>query len=322
MTQVQESVRSILWKNRITSKKGYRNLLELQSTLSITLPPKDTNTLGIIQFVHGMCEHKGRYKDVIEYFNRNGFICAISDLRGHGDNVDSDNDLGYFGRHGDLLLINDIHEIIKHLKSTHPGLPFFLIGHSMGSLIVRCLTKKYDDEIDGLFVLGSPSDIPSKSLGKLIIKLLILTRGDYYRSKYIQSFITSAFKVKFHGEDNINAWLTSDKEVYEKFTNDPKCGFIFTLNGYWSLINLFTRTYSKKGWVFKNPDLPITFLSGKEDVCMINRLAFDHSMDIIKDIGYTNVHFKLYKDCRHEILNDIKKDQVYKDILNIIMNYI
>lgn len=289
---------------------------------SISIPNEHTNPIGIIQFVHGMCEHKGRYKDTIEFFTNHGFICAISDLRGHGENVESNKDLGYFGKHGDLKFVNDIHEITKYLKTTYPNLPYTLIGHSMGSLIVRNYIKKYDNELDGLIVIGSPSNTKPKSLAKAIIKILTVLHGEHYRSKYINKLVVGAFSARFAHEGNPQAWLATDKTVWEEFNQDNKCGFIFTLNGFDCLMNLMIRTYSKRDWIMKNPSLPITFLSGEHDACMINRLSFDAAVNLIKKVGYTNVHFKLYEGRRHEVLNDFDKEAVYNDILMIINKYV
>lgn len=290
----------------------------LPAATSIFTPGEDTKIIGVIQFVHGMCEHKGRYKDVISFFNQQGFVCIIADMPGHGESVVSLEDLGYFGEHGDKKCVDTVHAITKFIKINYPDLPYILIGHSMGSLIVRNFIKQYDDELDGLFVIGSPSNSKPKCLAKAAIRLMTLLRGERYRSRFMNRLVVGAFSARFRHEGSSEAWLTEDKDVWEEFHADERCGFIFTLNGFDSLINLISGTYSKKGWEMKNPSLPITFLSGEKDACMINRPSFDKAVNTLRKAGYKNVHFKLFEGRRHEILNDFHKEEVYEDILKII----
>ena len=295
---------------------------DLPIATSVFTPPETIVPIGVIQFVHGMCEHKGRYKETIDFFVNHGFICAISDLRGHGDNIETTEDFGYFGKNGNLNFIADIHKITKYLKKSYPNLPYILIGHSMGSLIVRNYIKKYDDKLDGLLIIGSPSNTKPKSLAKLIIKILTLIHGERYRSDFINKLVLGAFSARYIHEGSSEAWLAKDKTVWEKFHQDEKCGFVFTLNGFDCLMSLMITAYSKRNWTIKNPSLPITFLSGEEDACMINKTSFVQAVNLMKDVGYQSVTYTLYEDRRHEILNDNGKQEVYQDIVNMINQYI
>ena len=119
---------------------------------TITYPPDGVEPIGVIEFVHGMCETRNRYATPMEYFSRHGYICAIADMRGHGENILTTDDLGYFGEEGYKGLVNDVQEYTMYLKREFPNLPFILLGHSMGSLVVRTYLKKYSQEVDAVYL--------------------------------------------------------------------------------------------------------------------------------------------------------------------------
>ena len=107
---------------------------------------------AVLQLVHGMAEHKERYIPVMNYLSEAGYACVICDLRGHGATVKDKEDLGWLGKGGMRALVDDVHCVTDWAKAKYPGLPVFLFGHSMGSMIVRSFLKRYDKDIAGLIV--------------------------------------------------------------------------------------------------------------------------------------------------------------------------
>lgn len=299
--------------------------IKLQSqydNLSIdTLIIKPDNIKGIIQFVHGMCEHKERYIPVMEYLAKHHYLCIIHDHRGHGKSILNDNDLGYFYNSKDIGLVEDIELVQQYIKHLYPDIPLYLFGHSMGSLAVRAYIKKYDTHIQGLFVCGSPSFNPLSTIGLSVIRLLTKIKGDHYRNHLVNEMVIGAFNKPFKKENKKNAWICTDSQVVDDYNNNPLCSFSFTMNGYDSLLSLMSQVYSQKNWKINNPNLPIHFISGQYDPCMTNIKMFKQSVELLKQVGYKNVNYKLYNDMRHEILNEPDKQEVYKDILNKIKEW-
>lgn len=285
---------------------------------TITYPPKGMKPIGVIEFVHGMCEARYRYENTMKIFNNYGFICAITDLRGHGENILTEDDLGYFGEEGYKGLINDVHNYTMYLKREFPGLPLILIGHSMGSLIVRTYLKKHSKDIDALVVCGSPSDNPLSGIAKFLIKTMALFRGWHYRSPMLENIVTGTFEKPFQKEGIVNAWICSDRSVVENYNADSLCGVPFTLNGYLGLMNLVQQTYSKTGWISKNKTLPIMFISGADDPCRVNDKKFKKAVTHLKRCGYPNTFSKLYPNMRHELFNEPNNKEVYNDILKFL----
>lgn len=272
------------------------------------------NPKAVLQISHGMCEHKERYIAFMEYMARAGYACVIHDHRGHGKSIKSSEDLGYFYENGGEAIVEDLHQVTEVIKEQFPELPYFLFGHSMGSLAVRCYIKKYDKEIDGLIVCGSPSDNSMTNVGLALDKLLQKCKGDHARSDFVDELFSKGFEKPFASEMLPHAWICSDKEVVKKYNEEPLCNFTFTLNGYEALLWLVKNTYSKQGWKLENATLPIHFISGAMDPCMINEQKFIEAVERMKQVGYQEVTSHLYPNMRHEILNEIGKEQVYVDV--------
>lgn len=285
---------------------------------TITYPPEGIKPVGVIEFVHGMAENRKRYEKTMAVFNKHGFICAITDLRGHGENILTTDDLGHFGDEGYKGLINDVYEYTMYLKREFPKLPLILLGHSMGSLIVRTYLKKYSREVDAVIISGSPSDNSLAGIGKIVIRIMAAFRGWHYRSPMIKHMVNGPFEKPFSKEGIVNSWLSSDRHIVEEYNKDSLCGFTFTLNGYYSLMSLIQQVYSRKGWISKNKSLPVMFMSGADDPCRQNDKAFKKAVTHLKHCGYPNTFFKLYEDKRHELFNELKNEEVFNDILKFL----
>ena len=270
---------------------------------------------AVLQLVHGMCEHKERYIPFMEYMAEQGFACVIHDHRGHGRSVKTDSDLGYFYENGAKALVEDIHQVMEEAAVRFGDLPYILMGHSMGSLGVRCFIKKYDSDIDGLIVCGSPSANDMADMGIKLIRFLQKFKGGHGKSKLIDGMVMGAFNKPFAKENLKNSWLSTDKEIVKAYNADPYCNYTFTLNGYEALLTLMKDTYATEGWRMAKKDLPIHFIAGADDPCITNKDKFQSAVQFMKDRGYTNVTSKLYDGMRHEILNEIGKEQVYADVL-------
>ena len=287
-------------------------------------PDNSADIKGIVQLVHGMNEYKERYIEFMKYLAYKGFVTVIHDNRGHGDSVRNRNDLGYMYSGGYLALIEDIHEITLETKeyvadrTGRDDLPYTLLGHSMGSLAIRCYIKKYDNEIDHLCVLGCPSEKKGTIAGLKIVKVFEKILGERKRSRLINAMVMGSYYRKFREDGIRGAWICSELDVVRKYNDDPLCKFIFTLNGYKNLILLSLMTYADNGYEMKNPGLKIKFFSGSDDPCMISKEGFRNAIRLLRKQGYKNTSNILYKGMRHEILNDRKKYRVYADILKFI----
>lgn len=283
----------------------------LKLSLSLIIPERP---IGIVQLVHGMAEHRERYLPFMEFLSEHGFVTVIHDHRGHGDSVKSEEDYGYFYQDGARGLVDDAHQVTQYIRERFPDLPLTLFGHSMGSLTVRCYMQKYDKSVNGLVVCGSPSQRLGARTGRMVVKLMKLIKGERFRSKFVQKLAFGSYTKKFPDAKSENAWISSDPAVVEAFDADPRDGFIFTLNGFETLFTLILQTYKKSGWGMHNPEVPILFVAGEDDPCIVSQSDFEKAVNFMRERGYQNVRSKLYPGMRHEILNEIGKEAVWKDI--------
>ena len=270
---------------------------------------------AVLQLVHGMAEHKERYIPFMNYLSEAGYACVICDLRGHGATVTDPKDLGWMGKGGMQALVDDVHCVTDWAKAQYPGLPFFLFGHSMGSMIVRSYLKRYDRDIDGLVVCGSPSKNPAAGLGDFLAGCISCFRGPRYRSEFLANLCTGNNDKKFKADGIKNAWLSTNKANVQAYNNDPLCGFVFTVNGYRNgLFRLMKDIYSPEGWNVTKPDLPVHFIAGAEDPCIINLKKFSQAVSFLRGRGYREVTSQVYPKLRHEILNEIGREDVWRDV--------
>ena len=278
----------------------------------------ESGTKGIIQILHGMCEHKERYYDFMEFLRSHGYICVIHDHRGHGETVAGQDDLGYFYEGGWKALVEDAKSVTDYVSGRFPGVPVILFGHSMGSLAARSYAKRYDRNLDALIICGSPSENKAAGIGKLIVRFIKYSKGDRFRPGSVHGLSFGAFNKAFADENSDNAWICSNPDVVNDFDNDPLCNFRFTVNGFYNLFSLMQDAYRISGWKPGKPQLPVLFISGNDDPCLGNIRRFIAAVNKMKKAGYQNVQYRLYDWMRHEILNETEKDLVWNDILEYL----
>lgn len=274
---------------------------------------------GVIQLVHGMCEHKERYIALMEFLSENGLVCVIHDNRGHGASVKSPDDLGYMYDGGWQAMVEDVRVVNDWIRAQYPDLKIILYGHSMGSMIVRSFLKGYDDRISALLVSGCPVDNPAKGAGKAMASFFGRTKGWHYRPDLLQQMSFGAYSKPF-AADGPMAWVCSNPEILKSYREDPLCQYVFTANGFYNLLGLMQDCYSRKGWAVKNPSLYIHFMSGEEDPCRGSDKQFRKAVRLLPEVGYHNVTAQVYPRMRHEIHNETGYQRVWNDLLHFIDN--
>ena len=300
-----------------------RELLYINSNcdnlpLSVAVFEPDGEAKGVVQFAHGMAEHKERYFGFMEYLAEAGYASVINDHRGHGYSVKSRDDLGYFYDDTTTYITKDVHQVTEYIKERIPGVPVYLFGHSMGSIVAREYLKLYDKDIDKLVLCGAPGSNPVAGVAKLLIKLQTKKHGDRYRSPLMYNLSVGGYSKAIPGAETECDWLSVNKENVEAYLKDPLCGFKFTLNGYKNLIGILAAIFDNYGWKVANKNLPIHFIAGSDDPVIGKESQWLASQNFLLKQGYSNVTGKLYNGMRHEILLETDKELVYKDVLEFL----
>ncbi len=281
-------------------------------------PDKNVPVKGVIQMLHGMCEYKERYLDIMGFFVKNGYICVINDMVGHGENVSFFKELGYFGNDGAKKVIESSHAVTAFIKNNFPDLPVILFGHSLGSFIARALIRRYDDDYDKVILTGSPSNRFGKQFGMFMAEVLSLIGDEKKTSIIMDAIVMGKYYMSYREEKLKNSWICTDVEVVKAFNENMYSNFTFTINGYNTLLNLMSDAYSFTKWQLKNKRMPVIFMAGEDDPCILSEKAFESAANALRKRGYRNVETKLYKNMRHEIFNEKQKQMVYKDMLSWI----
>ena len=285
--------------------------------ISVLVSRPVSEPYAVLQLAHGMRGCKERFLPFMEFMAAHGVVCVANDHRGHGESVKKKEDRGYMYAGGYVALVEDMKMVTDWIHGKYPKLPVFLLGHSMGSLAVRTYMKRYDGDLEGIFLCGSPSDSPVAPLALALARMLAVFNGGRMRTGIFQNMTSRIFNRSFSSEGR-NAWTCSDASVRKAFEANPSCSFDFTANGMIALMSMMKETYSDKGWTMSRPDLPVYFISGADDPCMRSEAAFHASAQHLADMGYHNVTSALYTGMRHEILNEVGKEMVWDDVLSHI----
>ncbi len=275
------------------------------------------NPKAAIIFIHGLCGKIDRMLPTMRYFAAQGYACIGFDMRGHGDSIKTEEDRGYTYRGGSKAMTQDIRGVIGWVEVQYPAIPIFIVSHSMGSLAARTYLKTDDTHIDGLVVCGSPSYNPLSPFARIFLRIYNLITGGRKRLERTQKFTSDLYNKDFE-EDGFQAWMCSDPQERQRFFDDPECNYICTTDCSMTLMLLMKETYSKKGWHVANPSLPILFISGENDSCMISMKRFHQSAGFLNSVGYTDVSSIIFPDMRHEVLNEIGKESAWQVINDFI----
>ncbi|MDD7794748.1 alpha/beta hydrolase [Clostridium sp. 'White wine YQ'] len=278
---------------------------------------KVDNPKGMIQIFHGMAEHSGRYKEFAEYLNSNGFIVYSSDHRGHGKTADTAEEIGIIGENGFNAIVEDKHLIFEQMKQEHPELPMFLLGHSFGSFLAQEYIIRYGKELKGVVLSGSAAQKGAEVyLGGLISSFQRMISGEKKQSKLLDTLSFGNYNKRFKEDGHKFSWLSTDLKEVKKYEEDPFCGTVFSIGFFYYLMKGLSNLYKKERLNLIQKELPIYIISGENDPVGGDGKLVKRLFEIYKEIGIRDVKMKLYPSLRHEILNEVKKKEVYEDILN------
>lgn len=279
------------------------------------LRPVGINPRGIVQISHGMCEYFTRYTAFAKYLCSLGFIVCGNDHLGHGASVPPSGTLGFFGHHnGWSTLVDDVAALTDKMKQKFPDLPYFLLGHSMGSMVARLYLARYGDKIDGCILSGSPAPNAMTKVGIRFSNSIIRSHGPMYRSITLNRMVFGKYTARISDCQSPFDWLTHDRSVVALYQSDAKCNFIFTAAGFRDLFYL-QQNCNRLACLRQTPnDLPILFISGDADPAGSYGAGVKKVAAAYRAAGCRDIDVIFYKGGRHEMLNEINKEEVYGDI--------
>lgn len=281
--------------------------------------PESGEYKAILQISHGMQEYIERYEAFAEFLTAKGYMVVGHDHIGHGHSVASEENLGYFCEENPSdVLVADIHKLRTLIQEENPDKPYFIIGHSMGSFLLRKYLVFHNENLRGAIIMGT-GFIPEKmtNLAMKITSTVAVFRGSKYRSKLVQSLAFGADYKEFDmtGEKPEKSWLTKDVEVVKSYYKDPKCTYMFTVNGYKGIFEAVNFSCNPDNVAKVSKKLPLFIISGEQDPVGGLGKGVKEVYDMHKNAGALDLTYKLYENDRHEILNETDRQRVYEDIL-------
>lgn len=281
--------------------------------------PESGEYKAILQITHGMVEFIERYAPFAEFLTTKGYMVVGHDHIGHGQSVASQEDWGFFceGTPSDVV-VEDIHKLRCLIQEDNPDVPYFMLGHSMGSFMLRKYLAIHNEKLRGAIIMGT--GFTPENMTNLALKLTGFVgkiRGARYRSKFIQGLAFGADYKGFDmtGENPENSWLTKDVEIVKAYYKEPRCTYMFTVNGYKGLFEAVNYSCNPENAAKIPKKLPLFIVSGEQDPVGGLGKGVKESYDMYKEAGMLDLTYKLYENDRHEILNETDKQIVYEDLL-------
>lgn len=277
-----------------------------------TRPPK-----ALICISHGMTESMIRYDSFATTMAGRGYVVCGKDHLGHGKTAQSPQELGYFGPLSAHNLQNqDFHTLVEHMHERYPGIPLFLMGHSMGSFLTRQYIVDYPQGFDGV-ILSGPGDMAPLvvSFGRALVDILTLVHGKTYRSHFVQNLMFGRYNSHIKPCRTNFDWLTRDDAVVDEYVRCKENGFVFTLNGFAHLLANIAWVSQKDAFTNAPQNIPILLIGGSEDPVGEWGKALPRLQKKYRLAGVKDVEMHLFEGDRHEVINELNRDVVIDDIL-------
>ncbi len=272
--------------------------------------------VGILQVIHGLGEHQGRYVSFARFLAENGFAAYTSDLPGHGPAAAETGSLGRFPRGGWLQAAEAQHALLERVKGLWPGKPVFLFGHSMGSFLARSCLILWPGGLQGCILCGTGHLArPLVAAGSAAAEVTAKLRGEGNTSEFLRKMAFGSYNQRIPEAASPNAWICRDEAVVAAYDADPLCGLTPSsglIREMMRGIRLITDPAKQKRM---DPELPVLFISGEEDPVGEYGAGVRRALESFRKAGMKRAELKLYPGDRHELLNEPDRDAVCGDIL-------
>ncbi len=275
---------------------------------------------GIVQIAHGIAEHSARYDRFATFLAENGFAVYTNDHLGHGKSLHDESDLGFFSENGGWeMAVEDMRKLHDIAAHEFPGVPCFLFGHSMGSFLARTYIIYFRSGLDGVILSGTGQQAKALILGgKLLSSIEIKKNGGKFKSEMLNNIAFGKYNDGFDTPRTISDWISRDEAEVDKYIEDPLCGYIPSAGLFHDMMCGIEFITKARNVQRMNKSLPVYFMSGDADPVGENGKGVLRAYKSFLDAGMKDVAVKLYHEGRHEMLNELNRDEVYRDILNWI----
>lgn len=300
-----------------TFKDFYFNSSTGKNKIHARMCVPDTEPRAIVQIIHGIAEYIDRYDEFMSFLADNGIIAVGTDHLGHGKSIESEEQTGFFAyENGWDYAVRDEEVLRLAMHENYPELPIIVFGHSMGSFMARTLLIRYPDAFNAAIISGTGNQGSALVNGGLFMGNLVTgLKGAHHYSKFLNNLAFGSYNKIYENPKTEYDWLSRDEANVQKYIDDPLCGFIPTCSLFRDMMTGVKFITNKKNLTAMNKDMPVYFMSGDMDPVGECGKGVKKAYNNFLEAGMKDVSIKLYPGGRHEMLNEINKDEVYSDIL-------
>ena len=272
---------------------------------------------AVIQIVHGVAEYVQRYHHFATFMAEQGFLVIGQDHMGHGGSIGDDGIRGYF-QGGWFKAVADVHRLLSYTKMEHPNVPYILLGHSMGSFLVRTLLCKYPKCGVSAAIISGTAWMHRGIInsGIAAARLAGKTQGIDKPNKMINQMMFGGYNRRVEHQRTAFDWLTRDNAVVDAYVEDPLCGFVVTPGLAADMLTGMKYNQEPENLIKMRKDTPVFFIAGSDDPVGNYGQGVKQTVQAFTQAGMENVSMRLYPLCRHEVLNEPNREEVYQNILD------
>ena len=300
-----------------TFKDFYFNSSTGKNKIHARMCVPDAEPRAIVQIIHGIAEYIDRYDEFMSFLADNGIIAVGTDHLGHGKSIESEEQTGFFAYdNGWDYVVRDEEVLRLAMHENYPELPIIVFGHSMGSFMTRTLLIRYPDAFNAAIISGTGNQGAALVNGGLFMGNLVTgLKGAHHYSKFLNNLAFGSYNKIYDNPKTEYDWLSRDEANVQKYIDDPLCGFIPSCSLFRDMMTGVKFITNKKNLTAMNKDMPVYFMSGDMDPAGECGKGVQKAYNNFLEAGMKDVSIKLYPGGRHEMLNEINKDEVYTDIL-------
>lgn len=300
-----------------TFKDFYFNSSTGKNKIHARMCVPDAEPRAIVQIIHGIAEYIDRYDEFMSFLADNSIIAVGTDHLGHGKSIESEEQTGFFAYdNGWDYAVRDEEVLRLAMHENYPELPIIVFGHSMGSFMARTLLIRYPDAFNAAIISGTGNQGAALVNGGLFMGNLVTgLKGAHHYSKFLNNLAFGSYNKIYDNPKTEYDWLSRDEANVQKYIDDPLCGFIPSCSLFRDMMTGVKFITNKKNLTAMNKDMPVYFMSGDMDPVGECGKGVQKAYNNFLEAGMKDVSIKLYPGGRHEMLNEINKDEVYTDIL-------
>lgn len=275
----------------------------------------DSQVRAVLQIVHGIAEYVERYDGFANFLNRQGILVVAEDHMGHGKSISQECPQGYFAG-GWQTAVDDTYRLTRDTMAEFRDVPFILFGHSMGSFMARTILAKYPDSgITAAVICGTGwQPAPVLAAGKAACALVCRAKGERAPSPLLQAMAFGTYNRKVEHPRTPYDWISRDNSVVNAYKADPLCGFTPTAGLMRDMMEGIAYIQREENLAKMGKAIPVLFIAGGDDPVGSYGAGVRTAAEAFRKAGMERVDVRIYPLCRHELLNEINREEIMDDV--------